>query len=138
MGVRGDVYAVTPYGGCGVFGYHYGNSPDGAGVVGESNSGYGVLAQSQSNIALYAQGKILVEGQVTSTLAAGTAPFAVTSTTVNTNLNAQLWNGLSWTTAGAGGQAVTLSAKPGTTGGACIWLVLTLTGTNYYVPLWTA
>ena len=31
--------------------------------------------------------------QLTSTLATGTSPFAVTSTTVNTNLNADLWDG---------------------------------------------
>jgi hypothetical protein len=30
--------------------------------------------------------------QLTSTLATGTSPFAVTSTTVNTNLNADLWD----------------------------------------------
>jgi|GEM_PF-6738665 len=34
-----------------------------------------------------------MSGQLTSTLAAGTAPFAVTSTTVNTNLNADLLDG---------------------------------------------
>jgi hypothetical protein len=32
-------------------------------------------------------------GQIVSTLAIGTSPFAVTSTTVNTNLNADLWDG---------------------------------------------
>jgi hypothetical protein len=32
-------------------------------------------------------------GQLVSTLAIGTSPFAVTSTTVNTNLNADLWDG---------------------------------------------
>jgi hypothetical protein len=31
--------------------------------------------------------------QLTSTLASGTSPFAITSTTVNTNLNADLWDG---------------------------------------------
>lgn len=31
--------------------------------------------------------------QLTSTLAIGTSPFAITSTTVNTNLNADLWDG---------------------------------------------
>jgi len=34
-----------------------------------------------------------MSGQLTSTLATGTAPFAVTSTTVNTNLNADLLDG---------------------------------------------
>jgi hypothetical protein len=34
-----------------------------------------------------------IDGQISSTLAIGTAPFAVTSTTVNTNLNADLWDG---------------------------------------------
>lgn len=37
--------------------------------------------------------------QVTSTLATGTSPFAVTSTTVNTNLNADLLDGHHWTDA---------------------------------------
>jgi hypothetical protein len=36
---------------------------------------------------------LTTSGQVTSTLATGTAPFAVTSTTVNTNLNADLLDG---------------------------------------------
>lgn len=36
---------------------------------------------------------ISMSGQLTSTLAIGTSPFAVTSTTVNTNLNADLWDG---------------------------------------------
>ena len=34
-----------------------------------------------------------MSGQLTNTLAIGTSPFAVTSTTVNTNLNADLWDG---------------------------------------------
>lgn len=38
-------------------------------------------------------GTLGVSGQITSTVAAGTAPFAVTSTTINTNLNADLLDG---------------------------------------------
>lgn len=38
-------------------------------------------------------GATTVVNQITSSLAVGTSPFAVTSTTVNTNLNAELWNG---------------------------------------------
>ena len=34
-----------------------------------------------------------VSGQITSTQATGTSPFSITSTTVNTNLNADLWDG---------------------------------------------
>jgi len=36
---------------------------------------------------------LTLSGQFTSTLATGTSPFAVTSTTLNTNLNAELWGG---------------------------------------------
>ena len=44
---------------------------------------------------------ISVTGQITSTLAGGTAPIVVTSTTVCANLNAGLLNGTTWTAPGA-------------------------------------
>lgn len=44
---------------------------------------------------------ISATGQITSTLAGGTAPFVVTSTTVVTNLNAGLLNGTTWTAPGS-------------------------------------
>jgi hypothetical protein len=43
--------------------------------------------------ALDISGASRTDNQITSTLAVGTSPFAVTSTTVNTNLNADLWDG---------------------------------------------
>ena len=48
--------------------------------------------------------------QLTSTLAIGTSPFAVTSTTVNTNLNADLWDGYEF--ASYLNQAVLTSSSP--------------------------
>jgi hypothetical protein len=42
---------------------------------------------------LNVKGTVALSGQLTSTLAVGTAPFVLTSTTVNANLNADLWDG---------------------------------------------
>jgi hypothetical protein len=64
---------------------------------------YGLYIADQSAVGstlsynLYSAGataKNLFEGQLISTLAIGTSPFDVTSTTVNTNLNADLLDGL--------------------------------------------
>ncbi|MFA6198730.1 MAG: tail fiber domain-containing protein [Patescibacteria group bacterium] len=54
------------------------------------NVGIGTTAPGQ---ALDVNGSIRTNGQLISTLADGTAPFSVTSTTVNTNLNADLLDG---------------------------------------------
>ncbi|MBU0599142.1 hypothetical protein KKF61_09245, partial [Patescibacteria group bacterium] len=47
--------------------------------------------------ALDISGAVRTNTQIASTLAIGTSPFAVTSTTVNTNLNADLWDGYQFT-----------------------------------------
>jgi len=52
---------------------------------------------------------IEMSGQLTSTLATGTAPFAVTSTTVNTNLNADMLDGLHSSSFLTANQTITLS-----------------------------
>lgn len=93
----------------------YGNSSSGVGVHGNSTSGYGVYGVSSTNIGVYASstdtyGLYVVStsgtysayfnkavwinsGQVVVYQATGTAPFAVNSTTVCSNLNADLWDG---------------------------------------------
>jgi hypothetical protein len=54
---------------------------------------YGIFAAATADQYLYVNANLSIPHPITSTLAIGTAPFAVTSTTVNTNLNADLWDG---------------------------------------------
>lgn len=59
---------------------------------------YGVMASTPASQTLALNAVVTTNGSVTSpnfisNIATGTAPIAVTSTTVNTNLNAELWNG---------------------------------------------
>jgi len=77
------------------------------GVMNGFNPSFNEATTMAGNWAGYFSGPVSIEGQITSTLAAGTAPFNVTSTTVNTNLNADLLDGLHATSF--------LSAAAGTT-----------------------
>ncbi len=54
---------------------------------------YGVFADAVADQSLVVNGKISTPEQFTSSLAIGTSPFAVTSTTVNASLNADLLDG---------------------------------------------
>lgn len=54
---------------------------------------YGIFAAATADQYLYINGNLSVPHPITSTLAIGTAPFAVTSTTVNNNLNADMVDG---------------------------------------------
>jgi hypothetical protein len=51
-------------------------------------------AGTAAHYAGYFKGKVLATGQVISTLATGTSPFSVASTTLNTNLNADMLDGI--------------------------------------------
>ncbi|EKE10737.1 MAG: hypothetical protein ACD_15C00206G0001, partial [uncultured bacterium] len=55
---------------------------------------FGVALNGAQRFRIDEDGDVTAVGQITSTLATGTSPFNVTSTTVNTNLNADLLDGL--------------------------------------------
>ena len=91
--------AVAAFTATAVYGVQIGSTVLGAGSAITTN--YGLYIEDQTvgatNYALYTGlgtvrlgGPVTVVSQITSTLATGTSPFAVTSTTVNTNLNADL------------------------------------------------
>ncbi len=83
-GVRGESGS-----GIGVDGISY----DGYGVSGYSVNSYGVRAKSDGSDALYVDGSAKFTGQIQSTAITGTAPFSVTSTTMNPDLNADMVDG---------------------------------------------
>ncbi len=90
-------FGVSGFGGvAGVYGQAVGAA---AGVRGESGATAGAVgvaatnAGNSSNFALSVAGKSTFSAQITSTLSSGTAPFAVSSTTVNGNFNADLLDG---------------------------------------------
>ena len=69
-------------------------------------------------------------GQLTSTLATGTSPFAVTSTTVNTNLNADLLDGLHSASFLQSNQTITLSGDVTGSGTTAITTTLATVNAN--------
>lgn len=76
----------------------FGSSGNNAFSISNSFSGENInLITNSGTVAI--NGAMSVTGQVTSTLAIGTAPFAITSTTKVTNLNADLLDGLHTATA---------------------------------------
>jgi len=142
-GVRGDntSTASSAYGVWGVAG--------GQGVRGQGiSSGYGgYFTASDSTKALYADGKITATGQIETTVATGTAPLVVSSTTVVPNLTVRRLQStintsvLSLRTGiGAGASTATFNNanKPGTNNTTNTWLEIEVDGTIYLIPVWTA
>lgn len=64
---------------------------NGATVLSATTLGSGVTASSLTSVGTLTG--LTISGQINSTVATGTAPFAVASTTAVTNLNADLWDG---------------------------------------------
>ncbi len=116
-----------------------------AGVAGQSNNtgSPGVLAVSSgtsaTNHGLDVIGYQTINGQIQSSVSTGTAPFTVASTTVITNLNAQLWNGaqLLGSTTGTGSVTFASNRPGGATTSPSTWAEVNVGGTIYYWPLWT-
>ena len=81
-------------------------------------------------------GGLAASTQITSSLATGTAPIAVTSTTQCTNLNAAAVNGVSFpgATTGTAVGTLILTGKPGTNQNS-VWGALTTGGVTYDFPL---
>jgi hypothetical protein len=142
-GVRGDntSSASSAYGVWGVAG--------GVAVRGQgTGSGYGgYFSASDSTRALYANGQITAVGQIQTTVATGTAPLVISSTTVVPNLTVQRLQStintsvLSLRTGiGAGASTATFNAnnKPGTNNTTNTWLEIEVNGTIYLIPVWTA
>lgn len=107
------------------------NSGSGTGLKGDSSSGTGVDAYSTSGTAVNAASPggvaINCDGEMTKT---GTGLVA--------NLNAELWGGMkviSHTTGAATGTYIS-SNKPGAST-SNQWLVISIAGTSYYLPIWT-
>lgn len=107
------------------------NSGSGPGLKGDSGSGTGVDAYSTSGTAVNAAspGGVAINcgGEMTKT---GTGLVA--------NLNAELWGGMkviSQTTGAATGTYIS-SNKPGAST-SNQWLVISIAGTSYYLPIWT-
>jgi hypothetical protein len=143
----------------GVRGFHAGTDvlnygvwgSGGSGVRGDANgtNGYGGYFQNtvDSTKALYAAGKITATGQIETTAATGTAPLVVSSTTVVPNLTVQRLQStintsvLSLRTGiAAGGSTATFNNtnKPGVNNTTNTWLEITVDGTIYLIPVWTA
>lgn len=140
-GVRGDNTSASGYG---VWGVSEGNGVRGQGT----GSGYGgYFLATDSTKALYAAGAGTFTGQVISTVATGTAPLSISSTTVVPNLTIQRMQStintsvLSLRTGiAAGGSTATFNAnnKPGVNNTTNTWLEITVDGTIYLIPVWTA
>jgi hypothetical protein len=84
---------------------------------------------------------LALTGQLTSTLASGTEPLAVTSTTVCTNLNANWCNGFTFAGGASGSATATpvLNTKPGSNSSG-IWAQLNVLGGSsgpYYFQVYT-
>lgn len=117
-----------------------------AGVAGQSNNtgSPGVLAVSSgtsaTNHGLDVIGYQTINGQINSSVATGTAPFTVSSTTVVTNLNSQYWGGVRFNATTTGTATATFSStnKPGSNS-TNVWLPLTNTSGTVigYLPYWT-
>lgn len=142
-GVRGIGNAS---GATGVYGA--GGGSGGWGVVAEDNA---VGGSPAGGGALDVIGKGRISGQFTSTLATGTSPFAVTSTTLCANLNADLLDGehaaglvksiganraeLGNTTTGSATATFTSTNKPGSAS-SNVWLEMRHGGNTFWVPAW--
>jgi hypothetical protein len=123
----------------GVWGEVSGTGSTAVGVRGSASlTAIGVLAEHDSTgTALKVSGASIFTGQMVSSLAVGTAPISVTSTTVCTNLNAERWNGISVSVATPASATATLTAnKPGSNSG-CTWLAFSIGGSTFYSPIWT-
>ena len=124
------VYGITSSSGWGVFG-----------AAGSPGTGIGVFASNNyGGIGLTVQGITTVNGQIQSTLAAGTAPLGVTSKTLNTNLNSEYMGGYKWgSVVTAGASAITIGAAP-TAAIAFRWLpIVDTSGTVVgWIPFWVA
>lgn len=95
-----------------------GGSVSGIAVYGNSSSGYGGYFNSASGTGLYFSSST-TPGQITSTLADGTAPFVITSTTPVANLSIG-GNAATATTA-----TTTTNITLGTTADTSTWVVIT-------------
>ena len=103
-----------------------GQAPGSSGVVGQGSSSGAVGVSALNN----SGGTALMV----------TGPMTVSTTGLVTNLNAQMWNSLTWTGTGTGTGGVSfISNRPGTAGNnnPTVWWTLNFNGTNYYIPLWT-
>jgi hypothetical protein len=165
IGVHGrapgaGVWGVGTGTGTGVVGYA-GPTPPGIGVAGYSNGPNTVGVYAEANIgtalALSALGRSRFAGVIESTVSTGTAPFSVASTTEVANLNASrvggrtvtqlahvntanLPSGVTLDSVQSGGATITFNGtnSPGTFTGANTWLVLSINGTLYKLPVWQA
>lgn len=91
------IYGYAHNGGTnvGTAGYVTSTSGNNAGILGVLNGyeSFDVATTMAGSWAGFFSGPVKTTGQITSSLATGTSPFNVTSTTVNTNLNADLLDG---------------------------------------------
>ena len=96
-------------------------------IITSGNVGIGT---TNPGAALDVVGSIRTNTQFISTLAIGTAPLAVTSTTVNTNLNADLLDGLHSASFLQGNQTITLSSDVTGSGTTAITTTLATVNAN--------
>ena len=134
---------TSPYGDTVILGKPTGN---GHGVVGIANTlsyagGYFV----SPSYAVYGQGIIGTNKYFESSVATGTAPVQVASTTLCTNLNADLLDGNhanaflkadSALNTGAATANYVGTNKPGSNS-SNLWLAVYINGSTYYIPVWT-
>lgn len=133
----------SPYGDTVILGRPTGN---GHGIVGIANNlsysgGYFV----SPSYAVYGQGIIGTNKYFESTVATGISPVQVTSTTLCTNLNADLLDGNHASAFLKAGNALNTGAatanyvgtnKPGSNS-SNLWLAVYINGSTYYIPVWT-
>lgn len=141
------VYARSTGVRTGVFGF---NSGTGTGIQG-TNTGGGIgVFGSASGVSGSKGGEFVGSGNGVTALKAGkvsgsgnalevVGPMTISSTTLVSNLNAQLWNSATLQmNAAAGSSTATFNntTKPGTNSGGNGWMIITYGGTKYAIPTW--
>ena len=134
---------ASPYGATVILGRPTGN---GHGIVGIANNlGYAGGYFVSPSYAVYGQGIIGTNKYFESTVATGTSPVQVTSTTLCTNLNADLLDGNHANAFLKADSALNIGAatanyvgtnKPGKNS-SNLWLAVYINGSTYYIPVWT-
>lgn len=128
--------------GSGVYGFQD-HATAGNGVLGITNAsgGNGVRGTNTSTgYGVYSSGKMGTDSQIVSTLAAGTAPLAVTSKTLNTNFNAEYMGSYKWgSVVTAGASTIPIGVAP-TAAVTFRWLpIVDTSGTVVgWIPFWVA
>jgi hypothetical protein len=163
IGVLGMVSRNAVMGSFGVMGHAISANSIGVYGVNDAPGGQGVRAESASGTALFVSGTTTATGRISSTVSTGTAPFSVASTTLCSNLNADLLDGYHASSFALsshqhsrlihdtgtphtyafsdGGNTGTATANwvglfPGTTTRNPVWVKFYIDTTAFWIPMW--